>query len=1063
MQLIDARRLAALAAATSAIGIAATPTAHAATPTDLTVEQAVRPLDVDVEQPRFAWRLAAEQRGLAQSAYEIEVATSAEALAAGEPDAWDSGRVVSTRSIEVPYRGAALRSDEQYVWRVRTWDQDGAPGAWSATSRFETGFIDQADWKGEWIGRGETSPQPFPAITPAPQFRKQFSLGAPVRRARLRISGLGYNEVELNGAKVGDHVLDPAWTAFDDTALYETFDVTKALQNGDNALGVTLGRGYLAYPDKGATGAAFSWWAAPWNGEQRLLLQLDVEHIDGSTSRVVSDGSWTVSDSATVADDVNLGESYDAREQQAGWSEPGFDDSGWDTATVVTAANATSATLKAQAQEPSRVIETLDPVAVTSPRAGVQVYDFGTMTAGWTRIRVKGAAGTTVRLLHGERLNADGTVAGRGNIHGEPQLAQVNSYVLKGSGTETWEPRFSYQGFRYVEVTGAQPISVEARVVHQDVADNGGFDSSSDLYNRFHTVMRRTLLNNLHGIPTDTPTFDKAGWTADGHLFSDAALRNFDTAKAFAKWIDDFADAQHPDGSVGVVVPALPSFDTQIGIDPLWSNAYMLVSWDLYQYEGDVETLRRHYLPMRRLLDAVESRIDTTNGIWESFSFGDWVPPDGLGGFVPPEGWRLSATASVVEMARTFGQIARALGRTQDAADADAFAARIADRFNAEFLDTEAGIYRTPGAQGGYRQTSNIMPLTLGIVPADQRQRVLDNLVRDIRDARGTHLHTGATGTKLLLPLLTDNGHGELANALASQTTYPSWGWMLDGLGNDTFLETWEGQARSLDHAFLGTVDDWLTTHLAGIRPAAPGYAKTLVKPLVPAGLDRASAWVDTPHGRVSSAWQRAGEGVELRVEVPGNTTAEVHLPAGDAASAHVDDQTGVSFLRHEAGAAVYAVASGSYVFRSDRLAPPQPGPQPRPPVTPPGEQPKPPAPQPRPPTAARPRPPVIARAALRVNAKRVVAVKVRCDVSAGKLCRGTLQLTRGRAKLGAHGFAIAPNRLTAVKVTLGRAAYRALVTQRRQRVTVTLTTRGSDGRTRRATVKVWLTAPKRR
>lgn len=1051
--------LSALAATAAVGGVLAAPAAALDAPEHLTVEQTVRPNDVDVERPRLAWRLPAKP-GAEQRAYEVEVATSAAALAAGEADAWQSGRVPSRQSIEIPYGGRTLASDRSYVWRVRVWDEQGAVSPWSAPSRFETAFLKQSDWRGDWIGRGDSAPQLLESATPAPQFRKQFTLPAAVRRARLRISGLGYNEVELNGEKVGDHVLDPAWTAYDKTALYESFDVTDALRNGDNALGVTLGRGYLSIPY--AAGDAFPWVVAPWISEQKLLLQLDVELADGTRRRIVSDDAWKVADSAIVRDSVNLGEVHDARLEQPGWSEPGFDDSGWDDAVVV---SSPTTRLRAQLMPPVRVTETLQPVRVGEPSTGVRVYDFGTMTAGWSRLRVKGAAGTTIRLLHGERLNADGTVASRGDIHGAASEAQVDSYTLRGGDAEVWEPRFVYHGFRYVQVSvaGGGPlpptVSVEARVAHNDLADNGGFASSNTLYERFNDAMRRTILNNAHGIPTDTPTFDKAGWTADAHLYSDSALRNLDAATFFAKWLDDVADAQKPNGEVGVVVPALSVFDDRIPIDPLWSNAYMLVAWDLYRYEGDKELLQRHYEGMKRLLDRTVALTDATGGIWESFSFGDWVPPTGHGGFLPREGWRLSATGGVIEMARTFAEIARVLGQKGDATAADAVAARIGARFNAEFLDREAGVYRTPNADGGYRQTAQLQALALGLVPEDLRGRVLDNLVADI-GAKGDHLDVGATGAKLILPLLTDAGYGDLADTIASKTTFPSWGYMLDGLGNDTFLETWDGVTRSLDHPFLGTVDDWLTTHLAGIRPAAPGYAETLVQPFVPSGLDRASAWVDTPYGRVSSAWERAGEGVALRVEVPGNTTAEVRLPAADATAAHVE-AGGATLLRHEDGAAVYAVGPGLHRLRSDRLqpAPPLPPAPPTPPAPPGpgGGQPKPPAPR-------RPalRPPVIAKGTLKLGAKRVVPVRVRCDVSDGKLCRATITIRRGRARIARKTVALVPNRLTTVRVGVGASAAKTLARARRSRVTVTLSTRGVDGRTRRATVTTWLVAARR-
>lgn len=1042
-------------------------------PVALTVEHDARPLDVDRERPRLAWQSPAEHRGAAQTAYEVEVATGAATLAAGEADAWDSGRVPSSRSIEVPYAGAGLRSGTPYWWRVRTWDEYGRRSGWSDPARFETGFLDQADWSGSWIGRGGPWPILNASITPAPSLRKEFNVPQDVTRARLRVVGLGYNEVELNGEKVGDHVLDPAWTVFDRTVLYTTYDVTRALRRGDNALGVTLGRGYYAVPDK--TGAPWELWRTSWNAEQKLLLQLDLEHADGTRSRVVSDGSWSVGDSPIVADDVNMGERYDARREQSGWSQPGFDDASWRPAVVVPGPGGR---IRAAAMEPVRVTETLDPVAVTHPSAGVTLYDYGTVTAGWTRLRVRGAAGAQVTLQHGEKLGADGLLDNvRSGNHGPAAISQTDTYTLKGGGLETWEPRFVYHGFRYVQVkTTAGPppeiAGVEARVAHQDVASAGGFASSQPLYETFDRAMRKTILNNLHGIPTDTPMYDKVGWTADGHLYADSAFRDLRMTRFYEKWMQDFADSQYGggpiDGAIGGAVPAMTFIDQFFGSDPAWTGAYFQVNWDLYQYAGDVDALRRHYLPMTRLLSYWERELRRRGGFWiaDLIGFGDWYPPGYPFGFAP-EGHVLVETGYVIEAARVLARIARLLGRDDDAARHDAFVAEFARTFNDAFLDRDRGVYRTPGtpAENEYRQTSNLLPLYLGIVPDDVRRAVVDNLVRDVRDTHGKHLDTGAIGTRLLLPVLTDEGYGELANEVASQTTYPSWGYWFEALGADTMWEEWQADARSRDHPFMGTVDDWLSTHLAGLQPAGPGYIRTRVKPLVPRGVDHASTWTETPYGRVAAGWRRAGEGVDLRVEVPANTTAEVHVPARAAGDVTLDDATGARLARFEDGAAVYAVAAGDYRFRSAHLpgavAPPVP---PADPPAPPGELPRPPARtpgvSPRLPRAAPRRPAAIARRSVRVHAGGRAALRVRCGAPPSRTCRGTLRLAAGGRTVATRGFSVRTGRLTAIRVRLTPAAHRTLVRRGRLPVTATLAWRvGGERRTVRA--RVTLLAPR--
>jgi alpha-L-rhamnosidase len=555
----------------------------------------------------------------------------------------------------------------------------------------------------------------------------------------------------------------------------------------------------------------------------------------------------------------------------------------------------------------------------------VLVYDFGITTAGWTRITVRGQAGASVTLAHGEKLNADGTVDHDPGFTIQPaERAQVDRYTLKGGSAETWEPAFTRHGFRYVEVRGSprlpDVLKIEARVNHNAVSSVGRFESDSPLFNTIHRAMRTTLLNNFMGIPTDTPMHEKLGWTDAGHRGHDSMILNFGVQRLYTQWLNSFQDDQAADGSIPVVVPIFPGLNDFVSVDPSWSGAYVLINWNMYQYYGDAHLLQTHYDSMKRFVNLLESRIVPTGYIWREFSFGDVYSPAGTefeDTFTPPEGPALTATAYIYDEARKLANIARVLGQSTDAEHYDALADQIGAAINSTFFDPVANVYHTE-LNVGYRQTSNLLPLSLGLVPPGHRQGVLDNLVADIH-ARGDHLNTGNLGTKLILPVLTDNGYGDLAYTIAAQTTYPSWGYWFTQLGATTMWEQWEATARSHDIAFLGTVDDWFYTRLAGIQPAAPGYETILIKPFVPsAGLDHAGAQIDTIRGAVSSDWVRSNHGLKLQVEIPGNTTAEVQVPTDDPSSVRVTPRSGAMFVRFEDGYAVYAVSSGTYIFQSE-------------------------------------------------------------------------------------------------------------------------------------------------
>lgn len=834
-------------------------------------------------------------------------------------DSWRTATVVDVSTALRPGRNviAAEATNAQpgpagFLGKLRV-ESSGAPfelvtdATWKSANTAATGWqqpdFDDAAWpqalvaaaygSGPWGSSVSTPPPPEPLL------RNEFTLNKPIKSARVYIAGLGYYKLYLNGAKVGDHELDPGFTVYDKTALYTTYDVTAALRAGGNAVGVSLGRGYYAMtnPDE--------WVASPWHSEPKLKLELDVTYQDGSSKRVTSDNTWKVADGPTRTESLWFGETYDARLERPGWTTTGFDATGWRPALPVTGP---AGTLRAEAFPPIKVTDDLPITAVTAPRDGVHVYDVAGPTAGWARVGLRGPAGAQVTITYGEKLNPDGTVD---NVGGFGMQLQSYTYILKGDGLESYQPSYSYAGFRYVQVAapaGVTVASVDAERVHTAVATTGDFTSSSPLLNRYDDAEANTILNNLHSVPTDTPMYEKRPYTADAHLSADSAIAHFDMQDFYENWMREHRDDQNPDGSIGQTVPATVG-GKQVK-DPVWSASFVLITWDLYWYYGDTRALAENYDAMKAWLAFYEQDIAKTGNIYTGFSYGDWLAP---GAANPPEGTRLSGTAYIDKTATTMAKIARALGHEADAKHFDAFAGTVANALNTTFLDKASGAYYDDRA-AGYRQTSNLLPLSLGIVPAQNRPAVVANLVNDVK-TRGVHLNTGALGTKIILPALTDAGYGDLAYQVATNPTYPGWGYWFTGLGATTMWEEWAATSRSHDHAFLGTVDDWLYQRVAGIEPAAPGYTAVKIQPHPVGDLTTASAHVESPLGQVSSAWTRDHGRFTLRAGVPVGATAEISVPTRDARA--VQASPGARFAGAQNGYVTYRVGSGDYVFRS--------------------------------------------------------------------------------------------------------------------------------------------------
>ena len=919
------------------------------TPFDLQCEYAVNPVGIDTRRPRFSWLLRADGRGQNQSAYQILVASSEAHLAAGVGNRWNSGRVASSETAHVEYGGAALESNARCWWAVRVWDGDGNASGFSTPAVFSMGLLEAGDWQGGWIGAADSS-------ISAPLLRREFTLDRAVRRATIHMSGLGYGELYVNGAKAGQSVLDPGNTYYSNDqpfalgarVLYVSHDVTELLQPGANVFGVMLGHGWYSAEEDVPPSPSHR---TPYGDRPRLLLQGIIEYEDGGQVSIVSDGEWKTAPGPITYNDFNNGERYDARLEKEGWDGPGYDDAGWQPAVAV---DAPGGALVAQSMPPTRVTETLPAVAMTNPSEDVYIFDLGQTITGWCRLRVRGPAGATVTLRHGTCLYADGTLDARSNLTNAPEseeefrqgigrdggvhhsARQTDRYTFRGDGVEVWEPRFTLHSFRYVELTGypGAPAleSVAGRVVHTAVGTGSRFRCSDELFNRIHSNVHWTLRGSFQSISQDAADrSERVAWLGDPGFIAEDYLYNFESASFWAKWLEDIADAQKEDGDVPVVAP----LHWRRTMDPYlrwmdWVRTYPIFVWQVYRHYGDERVLARHYGSLKRMMAFYGALAE---GHIMRHGLGDHMEPQADGGssFKPLHTpMALTSTAYYQHCVWILGQAARVLGEADDAERYSALAGAIREAFNREFLDEEASQY------GGGSQTANAVGLHLDLVPTDRVEAVVANLVEDIRVRQNGHLTTGIIGTAALENALPRYGQAEVMAELMSQTTFPSWGEQI-AKGATTVWESWDGDPEeelSLNMKMFCSTEVFFYRTLAGISLTSPGYRTIAISPSVVGGLTEVEAEVRTQSGPVAAAWQRDAGVFNMQVTVPVNTTAEVSVPKLGLGAVAVSEggrpiwkegmfRPGVAGIGagEESGDTItFQVGSGAYNFRLDEV-----------------------------------------------------------------------------------------------------------------------------------------------
>jgi alpha-L-rhamnosidase len=901
-------------------------------PTKLKCENRVNPLGIDATPPRLSWNLESRRRGEGQTAWQILAASTPARLARNQGDLWDTDKISSADSLNVGYGGTPLRSGQRVFWKVRVWDREGRPSSYSDPAFFEVALLTPNDWQAAWITRKSSGPIPEAKAYddhPAPLLRKEFALEKKIARARAYVSGLGYYELRLNGERVGDQVLDPGWTSYAQRVLYSTYDVTAQLQRGQNTVGLMLGNGWFN-PLPLRMWKRFNLREALTVGEPRAIVQIVIEFVDGTSQTIATDETWRVSDGPILRNSVYLGEVCDARREQPGWDKAGFDDSRWETA--VLAEEPKLGLLRAQDAPPIRITRTLKPVKLTEPRPGVFIFDFGQNFSGWTRLRVRGDAGTRVRLRSGELLYPDGTLngmtavvgqtkAGGTNYQydgvGQPKTAfQLDEYILKGQGMEVFTPRFTFHGFRYVEVTGfpGKPTieALEGLRLNSDVPSAGTFECSNDLFNRIQQMVLWTELANLFSVQSDCPHREKFGYGGDIVASSEMAMLNFDMSRFYAKAAQDLVDAARTNGGFTETAPYVGISDEGLGggSGPIgWGTAQPLLLWQLRQYYGEQRLIAEQYEATKRWIALLHVRAADDlldNGISDHES-------------LAPKPRALTGTAFYYFNVKLFAQLAKSLGRSHDAAEAETRAERIKTAFNKKFLQPGTGRYDTA------TQAAQAFALYHGLVPLVEQPRALDILVRDVAAHNG-HLTTGIFGTKYLLAALSAAGRADVAYDIVNQRTFPGWGYMLDH-GATTLWEHWEfsDNTYSHNHPMFGSVSEWFYKTLAGIQPApdAVGFDRIIIKPEPVGDLKWVKASYDSVRGQVVSEWERSGDRFQLRVTIPVGATATVFVPGKDLtrireSGQRASESDGVRFLRSEADKAVFVVGSGNYLFTGE-------------------------------------------------------------------------------------------------------------------------------------------------
>ena len=893
---------------------------------ELRCEYRVNPLGIDVVKPRLSWIMESNQRGQMQRAYQILVADSEEKLKRNEGQLWDSGKVESEQSNQVVYEGQPLVSRMRCYWKVRVWDKDDSPAtlgsnqnpplagsAWSEAAMWTVGLLESGDWQAKWIGydaeqlNSDNKEKPDPnalVLPPPPYLRRAFLVGRPIKRAVVYASALGLYELHINGKRVGEDYFTPGWTDYPARVYYQTYEVTDLIKKGGNAIGAILADGWYA----GYLG--FGRKREHYGSEPRLLVQLEIEYDNGHIQTVVTDKTWKAIYGPLLESDFLMGEIYDARKEMPGWDTSSFDDSAWHTVAVT---DKSEGRVQSYPGVTVQKILEIKPKKLTEPEKGVYVFDMGQNFAGWVRLKVSGKAGTKVVLRFAEMLKPDGT------IYTENLRAArcTDTYILKGTGKEIWEPQFTFHGFRYVEVTGYPGgpglDAITGVVVHSDIPVVGSFECSNPMVNQLYSNIVWSQRGNFIEIPTDCPQRDeRLGWTGDAQIFVRTATYNMDVAAFFTKWLVDLEDAQSAEGAFPDVAPRKVAMGDGTAA---WGDAGVICPWTIYEVYGDKQVIERHYESMKKWISYLKK--NSKDLLRPAKGYGDWVS---IASDTPKD---VIATAYFAYSTRLVSKVAAVLGKDDDAGKYEELFEQIKNAFNNAYVSEDGRIK-------GETQTCYLLGLYFDLLPEDKRESATQHLIEAIRK-KDWHLSTGFVGLSYLVPTLTQTGHLDIAYRLLNNDTFPSWGYSIKN-GATTIWERWDGWTEekgfqtpgmnSFNHYAFGSIGRWLLGTVAGIETDGPGYKQIIIRPMPGGGMDYAKASYKSIHGKIVSDWRIKGSTFTLNITIPANTTAKVYVPTEDIENVTVGGRPAakagaVSLLRREKDRAVFAVGSGQYRFVS--------------------------------------------------------------------------------------------------------------------------------------------------
>lgn len=838
--------------------------------TGLKTEYKLNPIGIDAGKPRLSWKISSALRNVMQASYQIRVAKDSIALSRGNTLVWDSGIEKSDESTLVSYGGPQLEPSTRYYWQVKVKDNEGRESPWSDIHFWQTGLLSSSNWTAKWI----TSSLADTTVGPSPMFRKVFDAVEEVKSATLYMTAHGIYEAQINGERVGNDYMAPGWTTYHKRLLYQSYDVTPMLKKGVNVLGFTLGdgwyRGYLAFNGKRSL----------YGNQLSGMAQLEVTYKDGTKKIIATDGTWKYSVGAIRFSDLYNGEVYDARQEKPGWSLPGYNDNAWKTANIIAPGNeaiVSSISPLARKHELFKVIK-----VIKTPK-GETVLDFGQNLVGWVQFKLAGKAGTAIQLEHGEVLDKNGNFY-NDNLR---RAKQRINYIFKGNGLESYAPHFTYQGFRYVKVTGINtkinPSDFQAVAVYADMEPTGTFTTSNPMINQLQHNIQWGQKGNFMDVPTDCPQRDeRLGWTGDAQVFFRTAAFNMDVAGFFTKWMKDVALDQFANGSVPFVVPHVLG-DSDAGSTG-WADVATIIPWNMYLVYGDKEVLANQYPSMKAWVDFMVSK--SKDDLWNTgFHFGDWLfyrPNDDNDGRSAVTDKYLIAQCFYAHSTQLLINAAHVLGNKGDEDKYKDILKSVKKAFMKEYV--------TPGGRliSG-SQTAYVLALNFDMLPEDLRPQAADFLVNNIV-SYGDHLTTGFLGTPYLCHVLTRFGHTDMAYRLLMQETYPSWLYPVK-MGATTIWERWDGikqdgtfqttDMNSFNHYAYGAIGDWMYRVTAGLDndDSAAGYKKVIIAPQPGGKITHAAAKLETLYGLTVSDWKIENGIFKLNVVIPPNVTALVRLP----------------------------------------------------------------------------------------------------------------------------------------------------------------------------------------